>query len=529
MVYRPQKVVVNLVDADILVIGGGLAGLMSAIEAARAAKKVVVVTKGLAGRSGNTIMARNGMAAVLEEGYDGDSINQHFEDTVKAGQSINNLAMVKVFSARADAAINRLVELGVPFLEANGALLRKGSPGHSRKRFITMDGRSVKSPKTQGLVLTLPLAREALRLGVRHVEGVLVTSLLVADGRVTGALGIDRKAEVIRVFRATAVILACGGAGGLYPVTTNLADVTGDGYALAQNAGARLKDMEFVQFHPAVALGKPGMVMSTAPFANGAVLRNSLGERYMARYSPQMEMATRDIMARANFTEINEGRGTPGGGVYMDFAPMPASDLQTKYSDLYKYLGGRTVLEVAPAMHYMMGGVEVDESCRTNIAGLYAAGESAGGLHGANRLAGNALSEAAVFGMIAGKQAALECEACEHRNDVDVDVNGLLEQFFSAGGQARPNEICMTPGEIRKSLRQTMGAKVGLIRRGADLQDAVEEFKRLKERTFCASFSDWREFYEHRQVMLMVDTAAEIAKAALAREKSLGAHFRLDD
>lgn len=503
---------------DVLIIGGGLAGLMAAVEAAGIARKVTMVTKGKAGKSGNTIMSRNGLAAVLEEGCDGDSIELHVKDTMKAGQYINNPDLVRVFAGSASTAINRLVELGVPFLMENGKIMRKGSPGHSRKRFLTADGSSVKSPQTQGLALTLPLAREAARLGVRHVEGVIITDLLKTNDRIAGARAYSKQGDC-RVFRAGTVILACGGAGSLYPVTTNTADVTGDGYALARLAGARLTGMEFVQFHPAVALGKPRMVMSTSPFSDGAVLKNQLGERFMARYSPALEMATRDIMARANYREIKEGRGSAAGGVWMDFSPISDQVMQSKYSDLHRYLGGRKKIEVAPAMHFMMGGVEIDVSCRTGVKGLYAAGEAAGGLHGANRLAGNALTEAAVFGMIAGREAAVEAMA------IHAPPVLAAEQIMpaSAGGNSR------NPNEIRKELRRLMGAKIGLIRSGAELKSAIDQISNLMEENAHARVQNWLDLIEYRHVALMLETAMAITRAALGRKESLGAHYRVND
>jgi len=532
MSFLPQKVEIN---ADVLVIGGGLAGLMSAIEAARIVDKVVVVTKGKMGRSGNTIMSRNGMSAVMEEGYDGDSVQKHVQDTLAAGRYINNTRMVHVFAEKAGQAIKRLIDLGVPFLRENGTLLRKGSPGNSCRRFLTVDGSFIKSPQTQGLALTLPLAREAAGLGVYPVEGVIITNLLKYKDRVVGAQGLDKKEEKIWVFKASVVILACGGAGGLYPATTNSADVTGDGYALALIAGAPLRDMEFIQFHPAVALGQPRMVMSTAPFADGAVLRNRNGERYMARYSPQMEMATRDVMARANFAEINAGRGTESGGVYMDFTSIPEKVMQKKYSDLYSYMKGRRVIEVAPAMHFMMGGIEVDETGRTAITGLYAAGETAGGLHGANRLAGNALTEAAVFGMLAGREAALEAKKVKHKPRI-LPKSKLPETVKDMQSRASaPEEInsvqshTSTPvGTIRKALRKIMGEKVALVRKGAELKAALNEINNLKKQLSDAKLSNWKEILEYHQVLLMLETGKTVAEAALAREKSLGAHYRED-
>lgn len=519
MNYSPQK---EEISADVLIIGGGLAGLMSAIEAARIVRNVVLVTKGPAGKSGNTIMSRNGMAAVLEEGYDGDSVEKHVEDTVKAGKQINNINMVEVFAKTACEAIKRLLDLGVPFLMENGSLLRKGSPGHSCKRFLTVDSSTVRSPQTKGLALTLPLTREAVRMGVRVINGVIITDLLKHENQIVGARGLDRKKEKIWVFRTPSVILACGGAGGVYSLSTNSGDVTGDGYALALRAGAGLRDMEFVQFHPAVALGPPRMVMSTAPFADGAVLRNKYGERYMANYSPDMEMATRDVMARANFNEINAGRGTENGGVYMDFTAIPEEVMSKNYSDLYSYLKRRQVIEVAPAMHFMMGGVAVDGTGRTDIDGLYAAGETAGGLHGANRLAGNALTEAAVFGMISGREAALRAKG------VKVVPGVISEQPLP--GRNGGAEDTLNIGEIRKTVKKIMSQKVALVRNADGLEAAVNDIEDFKKQLAdCQPTRAWDQLLEYYQLSMMLDAAGAIARAALARKESLGAHYREDE
>lgn len=507
------------VDTDVLVVGSGLAGLMSAIEAAYNNAKVVVVTKGRAARSGNTIMSQNGMAAVLEEGYDGDSIRVHVKDTLAAGKHVNNVRMVEVFAEKAGTAINRLLDLGVPFSKENGVLSRRGAPGHSCKRFLTVDGSSFKSPKTQGLALTLPLASEAMRLGVCFIERVLITDLLKNDGQVVGAWGLDRKEEKVWLFRSPTVILACGGAGGLYPVSTNAADITGDSYALASLAGARLRDMEFVQFYPAVTLEKPKVIVPTSLFAYGAVLRNKKGERYMSRYSREMEMATRDVMARASFLEVREGRGTEYGGVYMDLTSVPEEVLREKYSSLNNYLKGRRVVEVAPAMHFMMGGVEVNEACRTALPGLYAAGESAGGLHGANRLAGNALTEAAVFGMIAGREAAMEAKKFKNnlKNHQEKDfINEIKVHWGRVPGLA---------DAIRKELKKIMGEKVALIRRKKDLEDTVDKIINLKGELSDFKIKDWKTLIRYYQTRLMLEVGEAVAKAALAREKSLGAHY----
>ena len=528
---------VEHLSGNIVVVGGGLAGLMASVEAVKYVDHIVMVSKGRAGRSGNTIMSRNGMAAVVEEGFDGDSAQTHAADTMKGGLHLNNVRMVDRFSEYAASAIKCLQEIGVPFLTKNGELLRKGAPGHSHKRLLTVDGSSIKSPRTQGLALSLLLAKRAADTRVTKIEGVNIVRLIKYQGRVIGAVGLDRTKEKVWVFTASVLILACGGAGGLYPVTTNTADVTGDGYAMGRLAGAQLRDMEFVQFYPAVALGQPRMVLPSSCFADGAVLKNRLDERFMGNYSPQGEMATRDIMARANYEEIKSGRGTPKNGVYMDFSEMPPRILEERYPDVFYYLNGKEVVEVSPAMHFMMGGIAVDEIGGTTVPGLYAVGEVAGGLHGANRLAGNSLTEAAVFGKIAGREAAAESKTTDSMPNSSrfmTAENETLKEFLLKCNSGSKS-LCQGKGaslmlpNTKKELRKILGDNVGLVRNETGLYVAVREIEGLKERLLAVKTVSYRELLEYQEALLMLETGITIAEAALKRKESIGSHYRQEE
>lgn len=514
------------VKCDVLIIGAGLAGLSAALEAQKHGLKIVILAKGRVGRSGNTPISRGGMAAVLADGYDGDSVALHIEDTLSGGAHLNDRKLVTTFAENAGQEIGRLAELGVPFLKKNNQIIRLGSPGHSRKRFLVMDTSNVGSRGPEGLAINKPLLQKVTSLGVVVVEGIIVIGLLCKTGRVIGAYGLDKREEKAWIFNSSTVILASGGLGHLYPVTSNAMDATGDGYALACQAGADLRDMEFVQFHPAMALSPPKMVMSTAPFSDGAVLRNANLEDFMPKYSGDGCFATRDVMARAIYTEIMEGRSTPKGGVYLDLGDIPADTMMEKYRKLHDYLGGRRMIEVGPAAHFMMGGVSIDEKCQTSLSGLLAAGEVAGGIHGANRLAGNALTEAVVFGVIAGREAAhasRELGIIPLSQDVEEirNITGIRYVFKTSSASAEGLK------EIRTGLQKTVGESMSVIRTRSGLKKAMTDLDVYAGRLAVHTVVDYAELSEFCQLNLMLSTAKIITRAAWNREESIGAHYCL--
>jgi len=512
----------NLIT-DVLVIGGGLAGLNAALEAAKYTDYVTILAKSKVGGGGSTIMARNGLAAVMGDGYDGDSVELHFSDTMRGGNNLNDPSLVETLAGGAGDGVKHLEKLGVSFLKERGVWLRKGSPGHSRKRFLTIDGSGMKSDRVQGLALTRPLVDAITRSGIRIIDKVLITELLQnTDGRVCGAVGLDRGSETRLVITAGAVVLATGGGGKLYARNSNPGDVTGDGFALALKAGAVLRDLEFVQFHPAVTLDGAPTVLSTAPFADGAVLRNAAGEAFMARYSEDADMATRDVMARSAFSEIQQQRGTTRGGVYMDFSAIPQEILQVKYRPLLGLLDQNGKVEVAPAVHFMMGGVKVGVNCQSEVPGLFAAGEVAGGVHGANRLAGNALAETVVFGRIAGREAA-RFAAAHPFSPATPKIQGRYSL-----NRAADDIGCADLVKIRQQMTAIMQDKVGLVRTEQGLKLALEEISRLLECLERTTINTYRQLWQYHQLHLMLLAAQAITGAAVNRRESIGAHYLAD-
>lgn len=520
-----------------LVIGGGLAGLSAAITLRSQGWDVIMVSKGKVGRSGNTILTRNSMAAVMEEGGDYGTIREHIEDTLAGGLYHNDSKLVTQMASKAREGIYQLAKWGVPFIENEGQIAVKGSPGHRRRRIVSVDSSALKSTVTAGLAISEPLLQRAKEAGVKLLDGLLITRLLKKDGRVCGALGLDRHRSQACFFDAQVVILAGGGCGQLYPLTTNAGDVTGDGYALGHQAGATICDMEFIQFHPTVTLGSCKEVLSTAPFNDGAVLRNRLGERFMEHYSPEGEMATRDIMARAVHEEITSGRGTERGGVYVDFSAVPPEKMLKEYAPIHKRLKGTTIIEIGTAAHFMMGGLRIDEQCQTGIPGLLACGEVVGGLHGANRLAGNALTEAVVFGLEAGQNAMDHVPSTVDFLD-QKELEGILDEDGIQRIKDVPEMMDLTlnpeteKGELmalKKELRSQMGLHVGLVRSEQGLSQVKARLNELSNFLKDYQTLNYAELLALQQLKLMLKTALLITEAADLRKDSFGAHYRVKE
>ncbi len=530
---------ISRIQTDVLIIGGGLAGLCAAIELRKNGWEVTIVSKGRVGLSGNTVMTRNGIAAVLDEGADSGTIREHIEDTLKGGLYLNDQKLVTQLATKAREGIKQLEKWGVPFIKQDGRIIVKGSPGHLRRRIVTVESSHLRSTYTAGLAISKPLLESVIESGVKLLNGILIIRLLKKNGQVCGACGLDRNSFKAWSFEAKAVILAGGGAGQLYPLTTNAGDVSGDGYAIAHYAGASVRDMEFMQFHPTVTLGPGKEVLSTAPFGDGAVLRNNLGETFMLRYSPKGDMATRDVMARAIYEEIKAGHATERGGVFVDYGAVDKEKMIKEYAPIHSSLKGATTIEVGIAAHFMMGGVVINEKCQTGIPGLLACGEVVGGLHGANRLAGNALMEAVVFGLEAGRQAMQNLPSqvsflTAHEQKTVFQENGIyLDQEFSKEQQYIKDSIAgNVSGELmpfKKELRTLMGQYVGLVRSERGLNVAKMRIAEIQGYLEDYQAPTYTELLACQQLNLMVKTASLIIEAALARKESLGAHCRSDD
>ena len=518
------------VQADVAVVGTGSAGYCAAIEAARAGCSVLVLDKGLAGRSGASVSAEQ-IAAVIPGAAEGDSPEVHYRDTLASGQGLNDPRLARVMVEEAEA--------GIAWLEALGVLFKRAPDG--RYALDPMNGhsfpRSLYFRDVTGKVMIDTLRGEAQRLGVRSLEDIQVTSLIGGGREVSGAVGLDQQRGDPVLARARALVLATGGAGQLYPLTTNPAQCTGDGLCLALKAGAVLKDLEFYQFYP-ISVVVPrtlrGFVLGISQFGR---LYNAKGERFMEKYSPDtLEGATRDVLAQAIASELRAGNGGPGGGVYLDVTGLK-DQVYAEYSDAVRLTRKHGIdlrrerVEVRPAAHYAMGGIKIDQRTETGVAGLFAAGEVTGGIHGANRLGNNSLLDTVVFGIRAGRFAA---EYARQRAEPRVDREALQEETGRLQGLLKSGKPRCPPWQIRLELQELMEQKAGIIRNAGELEAAQSALQGLEERLrresgiqasegrFNRSLAD---YLETENLLLL---ARVLVRAAQERRESRGAHFRED-
>jgi succinate dehydrogenase / fumarate reductase, flavoprotein subunit len=550
---------------DVLVIGAGGAGLRAAVEAAAQGARVALVCKSLLGKA-HTVMAEGGVAAALANVDDRDSWRVHFADTMRGGQYLNNWRMAELHAQQAPARVNELEAWGALFDRTeDGRILQRNFGGHRYPRLAHVGDRT-------GLEMIRTLQDQAVHENEIEVHmECTVTRLLKTGARVTGAVAYERERGRFRVFAARAVVLATGGIGRAYAVTSNSWEYTGDGHALAYHAGAALQDMEFVQFHPTGMVWPPsvrGILVTEGVRGEGGILLNKDGRRFMfddipenyrsqtadtpaegwrytqgdkdARRPP--ELLTRDHVARCIVREVREGRGSPHGGVFLDISwigqklPNAAEHIRKKLPSMYhqfKQLADiditSTPMEVGPTTHYVMGGVRVDgDTQMSTVPGLFAAGEVAAGLHGANRLGGNSLSDLLVFGKLAGEHAALyareQTDAQAEPGLVEAAVRSGLEPFDRAGGE--------NPFQIQQELQQLMQDLVGIVRREEEMRRALEGIAGLKERARHTHVPGNREYNPGWHTALdlenLLTVSEAVTRAALERRESRGGHFRDD-
>lgn len=507
----------DIIRSHVLVIGSGGAGVRAAIEAASAGT-CVLLSRTIVGKGGCTIMAEGGYNAVMNEA---DNVSDHFADTMKGGAYLNDADLVRVLTEDAPVRMNDLISWGAVFdVTDSCTLCQRPFGGQCFSRTCYAGDRT-------GHEMMMTLMDRLAGTSVRVHHEISVFDLLTTGGRVVGALGLDRKGRLY-AFLADAVVLATGGGTRVYDISTNSTSGTGDGYAMGWRAGAELVDMEQVQFHPTGAVypwDARGRLVTEAVRGEGGILKNSLGERFMARYDPsRMELSTRDVVARACATEIQEGRGTPHGGIWLDVSHLPAEQIEERLpvmlEQFLKYgVDIRTEpMEVAPTAHHIMGGIRIDPFCQTTLPGLFACGEVAGGVHGANRLGGNALAETQVFGKRAGASAGLSPVREGTLPDEQVrSAMGMLEGYLSGD---------IFPDVVKRELQQIMWNGAGIFRTRKDLEETKISLDALSRRKLKAV--DPSSYADCCTVRNMIDTARLIVTGALLREESRGAHVRTD-
>jgi succinate dehydrogenase / fumarate reductase flavoprotein subunit len=520
-------------EHDVLIIGAGGAGLRAAIEALSRGATVGVVCKSLLGKA-HTVMAEGGIAAAMANVDAADDWRTHFRDTMNGGKFLNNWRMAQLHAQEAPERVRELEQWGALFdRTADGDILQRAFGGHTFKRLCHVGDRT-------GLEMIRTLQDRGVHLGIDVYMECAVTRLLMDGGRIAGAFGYWREQGRFVVFKAKTVVIATGGIGKAWHVTSNSWEYTGDGMALAYDAGAQLIDMEFVQFHPTGMVWPPGVqgiLVTEAVRGEGGILRNKLGERFMKRYDEKkMELSTRDVVARAIYTEVKEGRGTPHGGAYLDISQKPADYVKRKLPSMYhQFLELADVditkepMEVGPTCHYMMGGIRVDaESAQSTVPGLFAAGEAAAGLHGSNRLGGNSLSDLLVFGRRAGLAAAEQAGSIGPpvvaADQIEEAAREMLEPFERSEGES--------PYEVHRDLQETMQNYVGIFRNEEDLKRGLSEIEKLKERAARIRVEGSRLFnpgwHLARDLKSMLAVSEAVALSALERKESRGAHSRTD-
>ena len=513
----------EVIRTDVLVIGGGGAGLRASIEAHEQSAEVLLVSHSRAGYGNNTSISGGGFAAVLSSSKDSagpeDRCEWHLEDTITGGYFLSNQELVELMVRGAEPQVRQLRRFGVSFSTPQELPWVKLSvdPGHRRSRMVY-------GQHAFGTDFTFPLRRYALSCGVKFLEGVLITRLLLQEEQVVGAMGVDTRGQVL-VLLAAAVVLASGGLGQLYLRNDNAAGTIGDGYALAYEAGATLMDMEFVQFYPlSLGSGNPAVFYECLLGAGGKLV-NKFGEDILARHDlVHPRQLTRDRLSRAMAKEVAEGRGF-GPSLLLDLGDISAEKLRVLQPILPKAVrGGRRRCWVAPTAHFQMGGVRINERAETSISGLYAAGEVCAGLHGANRLSGNALTELWVFGSLAGREAARrarETGRVRAAPGLISDEVRRLQKIASSPGEERPELL-------HRQLKELMWDKVGLIREAPGLQQALEELISLEGRWRRSSVRDGRELQRVLKLGRGLRVSQMICRAALYRTESRGAHYRGD-
>jgi succinate dehydrogenase / fumarate reductase flavoprotein subunit len=552
-------------DHDVLVIGAGGAGLSAAIAAAAAGVNVGLISKSLLGKA-HTVMAEGGVAASLANVDDRDSWKVHFADTMRGGQYVNNWRMAELHAKEAPDRVRELEKWGALFDRTpDGRILQRNFGGHKYPRLAHVGDRT-------GLEMIRTLQDHGIHQGIDVHHECTVLKLLLDGGRVAGAFGYDRERGRFRVFRAKAVVLATGGIGRAYKITSNSWEYTGDGHALAYDAGADLMDMEFVQFHPTGMVWPPsvrGILVTEGVRGEGGVLRNKEGKRFMFADIPENyrnqtadneeegwrytqgdknarrppELLTRDHVARCIMREVREGRGSPHGGVFLDIAwikekiPNSEEHIKKKLPSMYHQFHQlahiditKEPMEVGPTTHYIMGGIRVDgDSQMSTLPGLFAAGECAAGLHGANRLGGNSLSDLLVFGKRAGdyaaKFAAEQGATKVDEAEVDATAQAALAPFERSG-------TAEGPYKVQYDLQDMMQDLVGIVRNEADMVRALEGIGNLRARAEQVGVTGNREYnpgwHTAMDLKNLLICAEAITRAALERKESRGGHFRED-
>ncbi|HEU4581772.1 MAG TPA: fumarate reductase/succinate dehydrogenase flavoprotein subunit [Polyangiaceae bacterium] len=551
---------IQTIEHQVLVIGAGGAGLRAAIQCSALGLNTGVLSKSLLGKA-HTVMAEGGMAAALANVSPKDSWKVHFRDTMRGGKFLNVWRMAELHAKQAPARVRELEEWGAIFDRTpDGLINQRNFGGHRHPRLAHTGDRT-------GLELIRTLQDHGVHQGIHFHMECTALSLLKDGDRIAGVCGYWRETGRFVVFRAPAVILATGGAGKAWKVTSNSWEYTGDGYAMAYEAGAELMDIEFTQFHPTGMVWPPsvrGTLVTEGVRGEGGILRNNKGERFMFKYIPEKfaaetadtekeaaewlagkpgarrppELLTRDVVARSIKAEVDAGRGSPNGGVFLDIASQrPADFIKRKLPSMYhqfKELAEVDItkepMQVGPTLHYFMGGVRVDaETQMTRVPGLFACGEAGAGMHGANRLGGNSLSDLIVFGKLAGDGAKKYLDGLKSTPRADDEQ---IKGAFRRATAPLQRDSGENPYVVHEELTKTMGQCVGIVRSKKELERGIEELQVLKKRVKNVKADGASQYnpgwHEALSLESLLVASEAVALAAHMREESRGAHTRID-
>ena len=521
-------------EHDVIIIGAGGAGLRAAIEASALGCSVGLICKSLLGKA-HTVMAEGGVAAALANVDPQDGWQVHFGDTMRGGQFINNYRMAELHAKESPARVYELEEWGALFDRTpDGKIMQRPFGAHTYRRLCHVGDRT-------GLEMIRTLQYKTVASGVEVYMETTLTRLLKDGNRIAGAFGYVRETGRFVLFKAKAVVLATGGWGKVFKVTSNSWECTGDGVMMAYDAGAELIDMEMVQFHPTGMVWPPGVrgiLVTEGVRGEGGILKNNKGERFMERYDPKkLDLSSRDVVARAIYTEVQEGRGSEHGGAYLDITHRGSEYIKKKLPSMHEQFLKladiditKQQMEVAPTIHYAMGGVRVEpETTASTVPGLFAAGEVAGGLHGANRLGGNSLSDLLVFGRRSGAGAAQYVKSLNSTPKVDeaqieAEKKLLLRPFNESGTE--------NPYQIQEELQNAMQEGAGLARTDESLEKALKKILELQQRAQKTRISGSRLYnpgwHTARDIIFMLTVSEAIVRCAIERKESRGAHWRKD-
>ncbi len=522
----------EVVESDILIIGAGGAGMRAALSALSNGANAVIISKSVLGKA-HTVMAEGGIAASVGNVDSKDNWQVHFSDTMVEGVYLSNWRMAELLAKEAPERVFELERFGAIFDRTKeGKIMQRAFGGHTYRRLCHVGDKT-------GLEIIRTLEDQIIHKNVKVMDEIYITKLFKDGDSFSGALGLSMREGKFYLFKAKALIISTGGCGRVFKITSNSWESTGDGLGLAYKIGVELQDMEMIQFHPTGMVYPPGvagLLVTEGVRGEGGILTNTKGERFMLRYSPEKkELDARDVVARSIYYEIQAGRGTEHGGVYLDISQKGADFIKKKlpgmYSQFKEFAGvdiTKEKMEVGPTVHYQMGGIRVEaETGATNIKGVFSAGEVASGLHGANRLGGNSLADILVFGKRTGEAASKYVKNAKPGKVKDADVASAINEvkaFIKPGGK--------NPNVLIEQLRKKMSSNVGIMRNEKDLQDALETIESIKSQFKDVGVSGQLVYNKGLLACLelgnMLIATEAIVRSAIMRKESRGAHTRSD-